>query len=149
MHKILILSCLGVMLACAQENTSGQTGSSEAYPPAEVKILGDLDYGHSKTMTGYSTGPRYRAFVFSGYGGDQVQISVRGALRATPIVLADSSLNPIATGSSSLSVSLPNHGPDIEVWYIITGSTPGPVTVQLKKVGHQDAPVHAEPISTR
>jgi len=139
------------MSAIAQENTSGQPGSSatRAYPPAEVRILGDLDYGHSRTMAAYSSGPRYRAFVFSGYGGDQVAISVRGALHATPIVLADSSLNPIASGSTSLSVSLPNHGPDMEVWYIITGNTPASLTVQLRKVGHQDAPVQAVPVSTR
>lgn len=135
------------MFAIAQENPtpsmaegSDHQGSVSAvsYSPSQVKVLGDIEYGERRIVNTYSRGPRYRAFVFSGYGGDQVEITVRGSASQVHLAVADSTLNQIATGSSQLRFSLPYRGPDIELWYIITDNAPTHLTFQVKKTGHQN-----------
>lgn len=140
----LLLGCLSAMFAIAQENPAlpraegsdtQNRASTVSYSPSQVKVLGDIEYGERGIANTYSRGPRYRAFVFSGYGGDQVEITVTGA--PVHLALADSTLHQIATGSSQLCVSLPDRGPDIELWYIITNNAPTRLTFQVKKTGHQ------------
>lgn len=135
------------MLAVAQENTTVQSSqpsqgdsatSSVSYSPKQVRVLGDVEYGERKIAASFSSGPRYRAFVFSGYGGDQVEITVKGAAGPVRLALADSTLNQVATGSSQLCVSLPYKGPDVELWYIITDNAPTHLVFQVKKIGHQN-----------
>jgi hypothetical protein len=134
------------MFALAQEKPTGifASISPQSYLPAQVRVLGDVEYGQSKTAARYAAGARYRAFVFSGYGGDKVEITLKGAGAKMPVVLADSTLNQIASGTSQLSVDLPNRGPDIEVWYVLTDNTPTQFTVQVKKIGHVNSALQAK-----
>jgi hypothetical protein len=137
--KAIILSCLTVMMTVAQEKTASNnavTTTWAKYRPDDVKVLGVVDYGHSQNAidrTAASARPRYRAFVFSGYGRDRVQITLRGE----SFIVTDSTLNPIGSGSSQATVSLPFRGPDIEVYYIVfpASSKLAHVSVQVKKVG--------------
>lgn len=137
MKKIVLLSLMAATFAWGQENPAGilTSISPHTFSPAQVRVLGDVEYGHSKTAASYASGPKYRAFVFSGYGGDRVEITLKAGAQKMPIVLADSTLNQIAAGSSRLSVSLPYRGPDVEVWYVLTPNTPTRLTVEVKKVG--------------
>lgn len=139
MSKAIILFCLAASFTFAQEKTSYNvvTSTSGKYQPADVKVLGVLDYGHSQYAVDRTSGPRYRAFIFSGYGRDRVEITLRGATPGTPFILTDSTLNAIGGGSSQATVSLPYRGPDIEVYYIVfpASGRPAHVSVQVKKVG--------------
>src|ERR1700738_2865501 len=45
---------------------------AESFPPSDVQIVGDLDYGKRSDPVDYSNQPRFRAFVFDGNGGDRV-----------------------------------------------------------------------------
>ena len=145
MKKTLIVGCMAAMFAGAQEKPTGilTSISPRSFSPAQVRVLGDVEYGESKTAVRYTHGPKYRAFVFSGYGGDKVEITLKGAAAKVPLIVADSTLNQIAAGSSQLCVSLPNRGPDIEVWYILIENTPNQIAVQVKKVGHEDSGLEA------
>ena len=136
MKKAIILSCLTVMMAAAQEKTASNNAVTTTwvkYRPDDVKVLGVLDYGHVQNAVSRTPGPRYRAFVFSGYGRDRVEITLKGE----SFIVTDSTLNPIGRGSSQATVSLPYRGPDIEVYYIVfpASSKLAHVTVQVKKVG--------------
>jgi hypothetical protein len=92
-------------------------------------------------VVGYSSTPKYGAFVFEGNGRDQVEVTVLGNRKAF-IALADSTLTPIASGIGRLSASLPNHGPDTEVFYILVKGSPR-FTVHLKKTPAAPAPPDA------
>jgi hypothetical protein len=84
----------------------------------------------------YATTSRYRAFFFSGYGNERVEITTAGA--RSWVALADSSLNLVASSNGArLSVALPYHGPDLEVWYIVFREAevvPAGLRVQVKKI---------------
>jgi hypothetical protein len=144
--KGLVLSCLAVMAMVAQEKTAYNkpvTSTWVKYLPAEVKVLGVLDYGHAQSALDHTASPRYRAFVFSGHGRDRVEITLTGATSASSFTITDSTLNQIGTGSSRVTVSLPYRGPDIEVYYIVfpaTSSKTSNVTVQVRKVGMDMSP---------
>jgi hypothetical protein len=136
LKKLVTFGCLATLLAMAQEKTTDPQvrQSSElissvpqlrkgelpvSYLPSDVKVLGALDYGQTSDPINYSAGPHYRAFVFSGYGGERVEATVTGIDRKAFVAIADSSLIQIASGATHLSVRLPYRGPDIEVWYIV------------------------------
>src|ERR1700736_4583069 len=121
--------------------TAGFTGT---YSPANIKILGALDYGTTSSPVIYSARQRYLAFVFSGCGGDVVEITVKGLDGKAFVAVADSSLNRITSGDSHLSLNLPYKGPDLEVWYLIFRETDyktAHFTVQVKKIGGGSANV--------
>jgi hypothetical protein len=106
------------------------------YAPADVKILGALDYGQTSDSIEWSANPHFRAFVFSGYGGEKIEATVTGTDRKAFVAVADSSLVQIASGATHLSVRLPDRGPDIEVWYIVfrtIDNTPARFTVHVAK----------------
>src|SRR5215471_399349 len=139
-RKGIVLICLAVAVTFAQEKTAVNkpvTSTWAKYRPEDVKVLGVIDYGHVQNAIDHSSGPRYRAFVFSGYGRDRVEITLRGATSASSFIVTDSTLNPIGSGSSQTTVSLPYRGPDIEVYYIVfpASSKPAHVTVRVKRVG--------------
>jgi hypothetical protein len=116
---------------------STQIALPHAYSAKDVKILGDLDSGRASPPVLYSAHPPYRAFVFSAYGGEQVDIAVKGATRKAYVVLTDSTLVPLASGVGSLRFTLPYRGPYIEVWYIVFRdfeAKPARFTVQVKKL---------------
>jgi len=140
MNKVIILFCLAALGGLAQEKTSLNvpvTSTWGKYQPADVKVLGVVDYGHSQIALDRTVTPRYRAFVFSGYGRDRVEITLKGQNPGTPFILTDSALNPIGSGSSQATLSLPYHGPDIEVYYIVfpASGKPAHISVQVKRVG--------------
>ena len=151
MKKSVAMIFFAAIFAAAQEKPAGilTSISPQAISPAQVKVLGAVDYGQNKTTISYASGPKYRAFVFSGYGGDKVQITVKGRTGRVPFIVTDSTLNRIADGFSQTSLSLPNHGPDIEVWYVLTENKPAPFTIQVNKLGHEDTPVTAQFTGTR
>ncbi len=153
MKNYILLTSLAAIMAGAQEkNTNQALVSSEvirgaatssecavpcSYDPADVKVLGDLDYGKASDAVNYSPTPPYRAFVFSAFGGERVEVTVKGADRKAFVALADSSLNRLVSGATNLTLSLPYRGPDIEVWYIVFRdyeNKPGRFTVQVKKL---------------
>lgn len=107
------------------------------YRPDDVSILGPLDYGQTSKPVTYSAKPPYRAFVFSGYGCQVVDITLKSDAEKPFVALADSSLREIAHATDHLSVRLPFRGPDIEVWYVVfkeSDDKPASFTVQVKKI---------------
>ena len=143
MKKAIILSCLTVMMAAAQEKSAANSAVTTTwvkYRPADVKVLGVLDYGklqNAVDRTARTASPRYRAFVFSGYGRDRVEITLKGETPSSSFILTDSTLNAIGAGSSQAIVSLPYRGPDIEVYYIVFPASGklAHVSVRVKIVG--------------
>jgi len=161
-RNCVVFGCLAAILTMAQEKTAAQPvreslvrgatptrgrGVPVQYAPDDVKILGDLDYGQTSGLAPYTANPRYRAFVFSGYGGETVEVTVKSADRKAFVAITDPSLSQIASGGSHLIVRLPYRGPDIEVWYIIfkdSNNRPARFTVQVKKMGDVSQKVRSE-----
>jgi hypothetical protein len=128
------------MAASGQEKSANVPVSFQAqqwsYSPNDLKILGTLDDGQTSKSAVYSSTPKYRAFVFEGNGRDQVEVTVTGTSRKAYVALADSTLTPIASGIGRVAATLPNHGPDIEAFYILVknlSNQPGQLAVHLKK----------------
>ena len=132
-HRVLHSS--NILLASAKVSQAGSL--PHTYSAKEVRVLGDLDYGQASAPVAYSATPTYRAFVFSAFGGETVEVSVHGATRKAMVALADSGLNQLAIGDTSLRLSLPNRGPYIECWYIVFRDfekKPAQFTVQVNKL---------------
>jgi hypothetical protein len=109
--------------------------------PAEVKIVGSLDYGQTSDPVDYTGTPKYAAFVFNGNGGDQVEVTVKGD-RAATVSIADGTLKELANGSNHISFTLPKTGPDLDTYYIVfrdAENQAGKFTVQLTKSGAKAA----------
>jgi hypothetical protein len=136
MKTTALLIALTVSALFAQEKDNS-IGEKAVYQPETVKVVGTLDYGQSSASVNCSSS--YSAFVFEGYAGDNVEIRVKGDQGQTFVALADSSLHEVTRGTSQLQVSLPDHGPAIEAWYIIFRDPEGTgnVTVQVSKNGEQ------------
>ena len=167
-QKLVIFGVLMTMTAVAQEKGSGQTAppasplvcaaslinKSEpaiSYGPSDVQILGDLEDGQTSNPVTYSPKPPYRAFVFSGYGCEKVEVTINSTDGKPFLALADSSLNEISRGDTHLSVRLPYRGPDIEVWYIVfkdVNDKPASFTVQVKKTETAPQRMSSEATST-
>ena len=151
MKKGALLGCFVAMLAAGQDRRTpiieaeavtekaqpANFQSGSGYHAGDVKVLGILDYGRSSKALDCAAKQRYRAFVFSGYGGDRVEIALQGENPNATFAVTDSTLIPIGTGSSRVTVALPYRGPDIEVYYIVfpTSNRTAHLTVQVKKVG--------------
>jgi hypothetical protein len=139
MNKAIILLSLATLSSFAQEKIAYDkvTSTTGKYQPADVKVLGVVDYGRAHYAVDSSAKARYRAFVFSGYGRDRVEITFKGQTPGASFILTDSTLNPIGHGSTQATLSLPYRGPDIEVYYIVfpASSRTAHVSVQIKKVG--------------
>lgn len=136
MKKALIVSCLMALLGAAQEEPT-RSPQKEAYRPADVKVLGDLNYGQSSGEVLCSVSPPYNAFVFNGKGGDRIEVTVKRSDGTALIAIADSGLIPLADGSGNLVLALPDRGPNVEAFYIVfraPESKPARFTVQLKKL---------------
>ena len=137
MKKTLVVIWLIALLGVAQEEPTHKARQKEGYRPADVKVLGDLNYGQSSGEVLCSVSPPYNAFVFNGKGGDKIEVTVKRSDGAAFVAIADSGLIPIADGSDNLVLSLPNRGPNVEAFYIVfraPESKPARFTVQLKKL---------------
>lgn len=113
---------LGISLAILVSVTvaAGQDFSQpSAYSANDIQVLGTLNNGQTSRLVAGTSGPKYRAFVFEGNGHDRVEITTVGANHNALIALADSTLSPVASGVGRLSATLPDHGPDTEVFYIL------------------------------
>ena len=154
--KILFISSLAMVMAVAQDTTGRQpnigtetqNANDRSYAPRDVKILGDLDFGQESKTVEYSNSPKYRAFVFSAFGGQTVEIKVDGDSEQPFVALTDSCLKQLTQGTKDLTVSLPNRGPYIEVWYVVfrdTADKPAHFSVRVNKVA---APVETAMTAT-
>jgi hypothetical protein len=129
--KMVLFTALATLLVSGAEKSA-----VSSYPPDDVKIVGVLNYGQKSGPVEYSNTPQYRAFLFAGQGDDQVDVRITGATENAFIALADQGLNVIATGAGHLSASLPNHGPDAEMYYVVFKDPMNhPVRVQVNKTG--------------
>ena len=110
---------------------------ADGFPPAEVKIAGDIDYGNTSAPVDCATTPRYHALVFAAHGGDKVEATVTAEGHRAEVSIADPSLNLVAKGDGSVTAVLPNHGPDPETYYIVFRERDGKAAqfvVTLKRV---------------
>jgi hypothetical protein len=132
--KMVLFAVLATLIVSGAEKSA-----DSSYPPDDVKIVGVLNYGQKSGPVEYSDTPQYRAFLFAGQGDDQVDVRVTGAAAESAfIALADQGLNVIATGAGHLSASLPNHGPDAEMFYVVfkdSMNRPARMSVQVNKTG--------------
>jgi hypothetical protein len=109
----------------------------ESFNPADVKIVGDINYGETSAPAACSSSPVYCAFVFNGRGDDRVEVAVLADQGTALVAIADGSLSQLANGINRVSFTLPNRGPDSEAYYIVfcgKAHKPGRFTVTLKKV---------------
>jgi hypothetical protein len=144
---------LGGVVAAGQVNSADPQvtrvtfpAQSQAFSSNDIKVLGVLDDGQSSKLAEYTSTPKYRAFVFEGNGRDQVEVTVTGTNQKAYVALADSSLNPIASGLGRLAVRLPYHGPDKEAFYIVVKNLtnqPARLSVHLKKIAASPQPPDA------
>jgi hypothetical protein len=140
--KIVLGITLATLLLSGAEKSSAQA-EQISYSPADVKILGVLNYGQTSQPVEYSETPEYRAFVFSGHGNDHVEVTVTGAAHDAFIAVADPSLHMIASGTGRVSVTLPDRGPDEEAFYVVFKdrlNRPARLALQIKKTGGTEGP---------
>jgi len=116
--KMVLLTVLATLLVSGAEK-SADSPELISYSADDVKIVGVLDYGQRSEPVECAGTPQYRAFLFAGQGDDQIDVRVTGVSPEPFIALADQSLKVVATGMGHLSVSLPNHGPDAEMYYVV------------------------------
>jgi hypothetical protein len=142
--KMVLLTVLATLLVSGAEK-SAASPEQIAYSPDDVKILGVLNYGQRSAPVEYAGAPQYRAFLFAGQGNDQVDVRVTGASPDAFIALADQSLKVVATGTGHLSVALPDHGPDAEMYYVVfkQANRPARMSVQVNKTGGATAATDA------
>jgi hypothetical protein len=110
---------------------------AESFPPADVKVMGDLRYGQTSNAVECSNASPYYAFVFNGKAGERVDVVVKSEDRQAFVAIGDPSLNQLASGTGHVTVTLPNRGPDAEAYYIVfrdSESKDARVTVELKKL---------------
>lgn len=103
----------------------------------DVKVVGDLEYGHTSAPVECSATPSYCAFVFNGQGGDRVEVDIRNGEGKAFVAIADGALAQLTSGTNRAVVSLPSRGPDSETYYIVfrdLESKPGRFIVELKKL---------------
>src|ERR1700687_4364977 len=66
---------------------------AESFPPADVKIMGDLRYGQTSSAVDCSKKSPYYAFVFNGKANERVEVVVKSDDRQAFVAIADPSLN--------------------------------------------------------
>jgi hypothetical protein len=110
---------------------------AESFPPADVKVMGDLSYGQTSSAVECSSASPYYAFVFNGKGGERVDVVVKSEDRQAFVAIGDPSLNQLASGTGHVTFTLPNRGPDAEGFYIVfrdSESKDARFTVELTKL---------------
>ena len=111
--------------------------AAESFPPAEVEILGDIDYGQTSDPLVCSGKQKYCSVVFNGMSGDRVQVQGRNEGADKPFVaVADGSLKELARGSGEVTATLPEVTDKLATYYIVfrdPSGKPGKFTIQLNK----------------
>lgn len=121
-----------ILLLCAAACLYG-----DSFKPAEVTIVGDIDYGKTSDPIECSGPPRYRALVFNGSSGDRIELTLRGGDRKAFVALADDRLTRLASGVGHLAFTLPEKGPDAQAYYIVfrdSEDQSATFTVELKRI---------------
>jgi hypothetical protein len=111
--------------------------AAESFPPADVKIIGDLRYGQTSDAVECSSASPYYAFVFNGKANERVDVVVKSEDRQAFVAIADPSLNQLTSGTGHVVFTLPNRGPDAEAFYIVfrdSESKDARFRVELKKL---------------
>ena len=129
--KLVLIALLATFLISGAEKSS-TSAEQIAFAPNDLKIVGVLDYGQTSPLVEASG--QYTAFVFNGNGNDRVEVTVTGDRNAF-VAIADPSLNKVASGTGSLSVSLPYRGPDTEAFYVVFKSQNHTARLILRKTG--------------
>ena len=86
---------------------SGVCFAAGQFSPADIVILGDIDYGQTSPELDCPAAPKYCALVFNAHGGDKVQATVSGGSGKSLIAFADGALNELSRGSGKLVFTLP------------------------------------------
>ena len=80
---------------------------AESFPPAEVAILGDIDYGRQSEALECPVGKqKFCALVFNGESGHEVEVTVTGGNTKPFVAIADGSLTELARGTGRAVVKL-------------------------------------------
>ena len=108
----------------------------ENFPPAEVAILGDIDYTQkSEALQCPVEKQKFCALVFNGASGDRVEVAVTGAGKAF-VAIADGSLTELARGTGRVALKLPAVADGLATYYIVfrpEQGNPSRFNVELRK----------------
>lgn len=111
--------------------------AADSFPPADVEILGDIDYGQTSDPLVCNGKQKFCSIVFNGVSGDKVQVAARGEGKDKPFVaIADGTLKELARGSGEVSTTLPEVTDKLATYYIVfqdAAGKPGKFTIQLTK----------------
>jgi len=110
--------------------------AAERFSPADVKILGDIDYGQTSATLECGETPKYCALVFNAMSGDRVEAQVKGDGKVL-VSIADGGLMELARSTGTATVTLPSAGPDPMTFYVVFRDSEGKAgkfTVVLKKL---------------
>ena len=110
--------------------------AAEQFSPADVTILGDIDYGQTSPVLDCPGGEKYCALVFNAAGGDKVELTVTGGAGKALVAVADGTLKELARGNSKLVASLPATSEPVTYYVIFRGEAgkPGKFNVGLRKL---------------
>lgn len=115
----------------------GALFAAESFAPADVAILGDLDYGATSEPLDCPGTQKYCAVVFNGMSGDNVEVAANGGEGKPFVAIADGRLAELAHGAGSVTTKLPQVKDDLATYYIVfrdSQGKPGKFKLTLKKV---------------
>ena len=108
--------------------------AADQFSPADVTILGDIDYGQTSPTLDCPGQPKYCALVFNANGGDKVQVTVSGGKAL--VALADGTLTELTRGTGKVVFSLPASQDPVTYYIVLRDEEgkPGKFTVDLRKL---------------
>ena len=112
---------------------------ADSFPPSDVQIVGDIDYGNTSPATDCAAAKGYCAILFNGAGGDRIEIKVKNGTRKSFVALTDGSLKEMARGEDKLAFELPKANEELQTYYIVfrdSEQKPGKFTIELKKINN-------------
>lgn len=107
------------MRLCTVTLASAMVLLAEQFPPADVKIVGDVDYGQTTPALQCASETPYCSVLFNGTGGDKLTITVKNAAGKAFVALTDGSLTELARGTDRLSFTLPKANEELQTYYIV------------------------------
>lgn len=115
---------------------SGALLAAESFNPADVAILGDVDYGKTTDPLECGQAQKFCAVLFNGESGDRVEATITG-VEGTPFVaIANGALAEIARGTGRVTATLPEVTGGLATYYIVFRNEHGKAVrfaVQLAK----------------